>query len=62
MYNDVSKKATYKYREKAIKRIPLDVQVTDYELIKAAADASGEKVNEYIKKAIWARMGNSGTE
>ena len=29
---------------------------TDYEKLKAAADACGEKVNEYIKKAIQQRM------
>lgn len=50
------KKANAKYREKSIKRIPLDVQKEEYEEIKAAADAAGEKVNEYIKKAIRQRM------
>ena len=50
------KKANIKYREKSIKRIPLDVQKEKYEEIKAAADAAGEKVNGYIKKAIDERM------
>lgn len=53
---EAQKKANSKYREKSIKRIPLDVQKEKYEEIKAAADAAGEKVNGYIKKAIDQRM------
>lgn len=44
------------YAKENIKRIPLDVQKQKYEEIKAAADAAGEKVNGYIKKAIDQRM------
>lgn len=44
------------YRADKIKRIPLDVQTTLYIEIKAAADASGETVNGYIKGAIKQRM------
>lgn len=50
------KQARYNYAKKALKRIPLDVQKEKYEQIKAAADAAGEKVNGYIKKAIDERM------
>ena len=50
------KKANTKYREKSIKRIPLDVQKEKYEEIKAAATAAGESVNGYIKKAVDQRM------
>ena len=46
------KESMYKYARKKLKRIPLDVQKEKYEEIKAAADAAGEKVNGYIKKAI----------
>lgn len=53
---EAQKKANIKYREKSIKRIPLDVQKEKYEEIKAAADVAGEKVNGYIKKAIDERM------
>ena len=53
---EAQKQATAKYKEKNIKRIPLDVQKEKYEEIKAAADAAGEKVNTYIKKAIDERM------
>ena len=51
-------KAKYdiEYAKAKIKRIPLDVQKEKYEEIKAAADAVGEKVNTYIKKAIDERM------
>ena len=50
------KQARYNYAKKALKSIPLDVQKEKYEEIKAAADAAGEPVNGYIKKAIDERM------
>ena len=50
------KESMYKYAKNNLKRIPLDVQKEKYEEIKAAADAAGEKVNEYIKNAIKQRM------
>lgn len=53
---DSQKKANAKYREKSIKRIPLDVQKEKYEEIKAAADRAGESVNGYIKKAVNQRI------
>lgn len=53
---EAQKKANSKYREKSIKRIPLDVQKEKYEEIKSAAERSGESVNGYIKKAIDERM------
>lgn len=49
-------KYSIEYAKKNLKRIPLDVQKEKYEEIKAAADAAGEKVNGYIKKAIDERM------
>ncbi len=55
-YNEASYKAANEYKKKNIKRVPLDMQIADYEKLKAAADACGEKVNEYIKKAIQQRM------
>lgn len=45
-----------RYAKEKLKRIPLDVQKEKHEEIKAAADAAGEKVNGYIKKAIDQRM------
>lgn len=50
------KEYLYDYQKSKLKRIPLDVQKEKYEEIKAAADAAGEKVNGYIKKAIDQRM------
>ena len=37
----------------------VEIELTDeeYDEIKAAADAAGEKVNTFIKNAIWQRMG-----
>lgn len=49
---EAQKQARYKYAQKSLKRIPLDVQKEKYEEIKAAADAAGDSVNGYIKKAI----------
>lgn len=54
--SESQKKANTKYREKSIKRIPLDVQKEKYEKIKTAATAAGESVNGYIKKAVDQRM------
>ena len=46
----------YKYAKEKLKRIPLDVTKEKYEEIKAIADAAGESVNGYIKKAIDERI------
>lgn len=54
-------KYSIEYAKKNLKRIPLDVPKEKYEEIKTAADAAGEKVNSYIKKAIDMRM-QQGTE
>ena len=59
-YNDKTKQYVYDYKAKKIKRIPLDVQVSEFDLIKAAADASGESVNGFIKAAIKQRMERDG--
>lgn len=53
---EAQRKANIKYREKAIKRIPLDVQKEKYEAIKSAAEQAGESVNGYIKRSIDERM------
>ena len=55
-YTKAGGRASIKYHEKKIKRVPLDMQIEDYEKLKAAADAAGERVNEYIKNAIRQRM------
>ena len=55
---ELTKKTEYdiNYAKKNIKRVPLDMQITEYEQLKAAAMACNEKVNEYIKKAVRMRM------
>ena len=52
----INRTSEYKYKKEHIKRIPLDVQKEKYLEIKTHADNAGEKVNEYIKKAIDQRM------
>lgn len=48
------------YAKTFIKRVPLDMQKSDYEHLKEVAASCGEKVNEYIKKAIRQRMERDG--
>ena len=60
-YNEDTYKASKAYKEKKIKRVPLDMQISDYDHLKAVANSCGEKVNEYIKKAIRLRMEQEGT-
>ena len=48
--------AQYRYNQAHIKRVPLDMQLTDYEAVKVAATAAGQAVNTYIKQAITERM------
>ena len=55
-YTKEAYEATKKYKNEKIKRVPLDMQKDDYDVLKAAADARGEKVNEFIKKAIRERL------
>lgn len=46
----------YAYAKKNIKRVPLDMQKTDYEKLSNAAIATGMSVNGYIKQAIAEKM------
>ncbi len=54
--NEAKKKYDLQYAKDKLKRIPLDVKKEKYEEIKAAAEAAGEPINGYIKKAIDDRM------
>lgn len=46
-------KRQYRYNERHIKRIPLDVQKEYYDqVLKPAAEAAGLPVNTYIKEAV----------
>lgn len=44
--------ATYKYNKEHLKRVPLDMQKTDYEILKQHVEKRGETVNGFIKRAI----------
>lgn len=55
-YNEASYKATQRYRASKIKRVPLDMQITDYEKLKSHAEAHRETVNGFIKRAITETM------
>ena len=56
IYSDATKRATYKYHAAKIKRVPLDMQLSDYERVKAAADRAGLAVNTWIKQAIQEKL------
>lgn len=51
-YNEIAYKASQKYKAGNIKRVPLDMQKSTYEEIKAHAEARSESVNGFIKRAI----------
>lgn len=51
-YNEKSKAYVAKYKSDKIKRVPLDMQRTQYEVLQAHAEARGESVNGFIKRAI----------
>lgn len=51
-----SNQAQYKYNAAHLKRVPLDMQLADYEKLRAAASAIGQPINAYIKQAISERI------
>lgn len=55
-YNERKKNYDLGYAKENLKRIPLDVQKSKYDEIKAAADKAHESVNGYIKKSIDMRI------
>jgi hypothetical protein len=55
-YTEQGYQASKKYKAGKIKRVPLDMQISDFERVKEAAAAVGETVNGYIKKAIFDRL------
>lgn len=56
------KQSMIKYARENIKRIPLDVQNDFYDSIKEHAQQRGEKVNEFIKRAIKTQMERDNAE
>ncbi len=59
----MDKKTQYNlaYAKEKLKRVPLDMQLQEYEQLKAAAESAGESVNGYIKQAIRQRMAETET-
>lgn len=51
-YSAAQNKASQKYRRENIKRIPLDLQIDEYQDFKAACDLNDEKVNTVLRKMI----------
>lgn len=54
--SEKQKQSVYKYKLKNIKRVPLDMQKSDYEKLADAAAALKMSVNGYIKEAIAEKM------
>lgn len=46
------KQCVYRYKKNNIKRVPLDMQKSEYETLSSAAVSAGVGVNTYIKQAI----------
>ena len=46
----------YSYQKEKLKRVPLDLKLSDYDALKAAATEAGQTVNGYIKQAIAEKM------
>lgn len=59
-YNEKTKAYVEKYKADKIKRIPLDMQRAQYEVVQAHAKAQGESVNGFIKRAIQETMEREG--
>ena len=51
-YSAAQNRASQKYRAAKIKRVPLDVPITEYEAFKTACDAQGDKLNTVLREAM----------
>ncbi len=51
-----NRKSEYKYKKNNIKRVPLDMQMRDYEKLAAAAAAAGIAVNTFVKNAVFEKI------
>lgn len=56
VYTEAQNRANQKYAKTHYKRVPLDLQKTDFEKLKNAADQTGESVNGFIKNSINERI------
>jgi predicted DNA binding CopG/RHH family protein len=48
----INKESVKKYKKANIKRIPLEMQISKYNLLKQKATEKGIPINTFIKKAI----------
>lgn len=55
-YTEAQKNATLRHKEKAYKRVPLDLKNEDYEELKEYCEKSGESINGFIKRIIKENM------
>ena len=56
MTNEEKKRKFEQYRKEHLKRVPLDMQKTEYERLKVHAVMAGVPINKYIKEKLTARM------
>ena len=59
-YTEARKNANAKYERETVERISLVMPKGKKAIIKAAADAAGESVNQYINGAVDERMKSGG--
>jgi hypothetical protein len=52
MSTEAQNRATQKYKKEHYKRIPLEVSLDKYTIIKEHTERTGESVNGFIKRAI----------
>ena len=48
--------AEYEKRKQKLKRVPLDMQIADYEEMKAHTEDTKETISSFIKRAIFETM------
>lgn len=60
-YNEKHKEQTLKYAREKLKRVPLDMQLSDYDKLKQTATDNGFTVNGFIKEAIQEKIGRLGS-
>ena len=55
-YSEKKKEYNMRYEKERLKRIPLNVQLSDYERIKTACDFLEMPVNTCIKNCVFSRL------
>lgn len=55
-YNEKSRDRTIEYAKANYKRVPLDLKLSDYDLLVQSAARVNESVNGFIKQAIFDRI------